>query len=162
MKPLILFRHLLIATTLAAMTATSAQAGDSIRERLQTAAAMRIDWQQLNLSTSQKAKLAGIFWDAKSERDAFHAQMQDLLVSAQTELAKADADLNALTTQSEPLLDQRLADARQVRDRLIAFYNDDLDAEQQATARQILLQRLDRIAQLTDALESLRTLLSMP
>ena len=162
MKPLILFRHLLIATTLAAMTATSAQAGDSIRERLQTAAAMRIDWQQLNLSTSQKAKLAGIFWDAKSERDAFHAQMQDLLVSAQTELAKADADLNALTTQSEPLLDQRLADARQVRDRLIAFYNDDLDAEQQATARQILLQRLDRIAQLTDALDSLRTLLSMP
>ncbi|MCB1564748.1 MAG: Spy/CpxP family protein refolding chaperone [Xanthomonadales bacterium] len=157
MKPIALFRHLLIATALTATMSTSAFAGD-IRDRLQTAAAMRVSWQELNLTATQKAKLAGIFWDSKSERDTFRDQMEDFLATAQTELAKDDANLNALAALSEPLINARISSGRSIRDRLIDFYNDDLDAQQQATVRQILLQRLDRLAELSDALENLRTL----
>ncbi|MEZ5464224.1 MAG: Spy/CpxP family protein refolding chaperone [Lysobacteraceae bacterium] len=158
MKPFVLFRHLLIAAAMTATLSTTVVAGDSIRERLQTAAAMRVSWQELNLTTAQKAKLAGIFWDAKAERDDFRDQMQDFLTTAQTELTKEDADLNALAALSEPLIDTRIGSGRSVRDRLIDFYNNDLDAEQQATARRILLQKLDRLADISDAVENLRAL----
>lgn len=158
MKPVALFRHLLIATVLSTTMLAAAFAGDGIRDRLQHAAAMRIGWQDLNLTSDQKTKLAEIFWDSKSERDAFRDQMQDFLATAESELAKDNADLAALAALSEPLVDARVSSRREIRDRLIDFYNNDLDAEQQATVREILLQRLDRLGEVSDAIDNLRTL----
>jgi len=165
-----LIRPLLRALPLTALLAlaslpTPADAGDrSLASALRGAAAQsdRLTWQSLDLTPVQMAKLAAIFWDAKAGRDAFRAQAQSAMDAARAELARDDADLDAIVALTEPLTNQRIADARRVRDQLIAFYNDDLDAAQQATARQILLQRLERISELQDALESLGTLFGTP
>ncbi len=166
MKPLHIFRPLLLSAVLtAAALSGNAHAGDrSLISALRGAAAQsdRISWQSLNLTPAQKAKLAGIFWDAKAQQETAREESQALIAMAQTELAKDDADLDALASATQTLTDQRIANARGLRDQLIGFYNDDLDANQQATARAILLQRVERIGELKDALETLASLFITP
>jgi hypothetical protein len=79
--------------------------------------------------------------------------------AARAELQRSDADLSSIITRSQPLTDRRIADARAVRDQLVDFYNNQLSSRQQAIAREILLQRLDRLEQWLDAGDSLRALL---
>jgi hypothetical protein len=119
----------------------------------------RMDWRALQLTSDQKLQLASILWDAAASRNDLRDEADAVRAAARAELQRSDADLSSIITRSQPLTDRRIADARAVRDQLVDFYNNQLSSRQQAIAREILLQRLDRLEQWLDAGDSLRALL---
>jgi uncharacterized membrane protein len=81
--------------------------------------------------------------DIKSKADAMRA-------ASRGELNRPDADLRALSGERQALIVAELKAVGDLRKQFLAFYEDDLNPDQQVEARQLMLKRLDRFDRLRE------------
>lgn len=135
-------RSLLISAALCAVLAGTAYAqgvgGRLAGWRAQQAA------QISGLSVEQQAAFTDLRQRQQAFRDAAHAEVGALMAQAQTELARPDADLRALSAETSRTLVALAIEANGLRQARLGFY-ESLDAEQQAQVRALLQKRLERM-----------------
>lgn len=111
---------------------------------------------RLSLTSAQQAELRPLIEDAMALRHEARSQRQAMAAAARVELARTDANLQALTQEQQSRTDARLAQARQLRDRFLQYYQTELTPAQQVTARELMLARMERLQQLLGLLENRR------
>lgn len=89
-------------------------------------------------------------------RDSSRAEVQQQMTTLRALLATDSPDLDAFEKNAEREVDSRLAAARALRQRKLAFY-DGLAPAQQANVRAVMRERLDRLARLRAAMQDLAT-----
>jgi len=118
--------------------------------------AMSLATQKLALTADQQARLRPLVERGVELRTQIRNETEAMIQADREELARPDADLAAISTEHQARVDARLGEVRALRDDLLDFYNRELNADQQAKARLVLIKRIDRLDRIRDGLLSLR------
>ncbi|MGF1528698.1 MAG: hypothetical protein ACFCBW_18160 [Candidatus Competibacterales bacterium] len=114
----------------------------------------------LALSDSQRQELETIQPEAQRVRQQRRAALDDLLDRALLTLEASNPDLNVLAQDVEATVEGLIADHRSVRGLWLAFYNDSLTPEQQATVIENLRMDKDSISSMLRILMFLQILMA--
>lgn len=132
-----------------------AEARDSLLSPPSAERALSMATQKLDLTPNQQARLRPLLERGVALRAQIRSQAEAAIRADRDELARSDADLNAISAEHEAMVDARLVEVRALRDDLLTFYNRELSPDQQAQARVALLKRIDRLDRIRDTLLSL-------
>jgi hypothetical protein len=110
---------------------------------------------RLALSPQQQSRLLPLIRRGVELRARIRAQTEAALRADREELAQPQADLGAMAAEHQALVDANLAQARALRDDLLAFYEHELTPSQQAKARIALSRRIDRLDRIRSGLLAL-------
>jgi hypothetical protein len=148
-------RTLVLAATAAAVLAFgAAQARDALSpspERILARATA-----DLALTAPQQAHAGALIRRALQLRLRVRDEGAALVAASRAELARPDADLQALATERRQWVDARLAEVRLLEADAVAFYEHELTPAQQAQARERLGERLERLQGLGERLRAWR------
>lgn len=111
---------------------------------------------KLSLNAEQQARLLPLLKRGVTLREKIRSETEAAIAASREELARPDANLDAISAEQQALVDARLAEVRALRDDLLTFYKRDLNPDQQAKARVALLKRVDRLDRIRSGLLSLR------
>lgn len=117
--------------------------------------ALSLATQKLELTPNQQARLRPLLERGVALRAQIRSEAQAAMRADRDELARSDANLNAITAEHEAMVDARLGEVRALRDDLLGFYNRELSPDQQARARVALVKRIDRLDRIRNRLLSL-------
>jgi hypothetical protein len=118
--------------------------------------AMSLATQKLALTADQQTRLRPLVERGVALRTQIRNETEAMIQADREELARPDADLAAISAEHQARVDARLGEVRALRDDLLDFYNRELNADQQAKARLVLIKRIDRLDRIRDGLLSLR------
>lgn len=118
--------------------------------------ALSMATQKLALTPDQQTRLRPLIERGVVLRTQIRNETEATIQADREELARPDADLNALSAEHQARVDARLGEVRALRDDLLVFYNRELSPEQQARARVALIKRIDRLDRIRDGLLALR------
>lgn len=107
---------------------------------------------QLALSPAQQDKLRPLLKRAAALRAEIRSQAKAMRTASRVELNRPDANLRALSGERQALVSREFEALDVVRNQLLTFYEDELNADQQAKARQLLLKRLNRFDRMRERL----------
>lgn len=111
--------------------------------------------ERLSLTPTQQLKLMPLIKRGVDLRAQIRSQSGAAMQADREELARPDADLPAMAAEHQAMVDASLAEARALRDDLLAFYTHELNAQQQAKARIALAKRIDRLDRIRSGLLAL-------
>ena len=107
---------------------------------------------QLALSPAQQDKLRPLLKRAAALRADIRSQAEPMRAASRVELNRPDANLRALRGERQALVTREFEALNAVRNQLLTFYEDELNSDQQAKARQLLLKRMNRFDQMRERL----------
>jgi hypothetical protein len=107
---------------------------------------------KLALNPAQQDQLRPLLLRAAALRSDIRSKTEALRSASRAELARPDADLRALDAERRTLVTSELKAVDDLRGQFLGFYEHDLSPAQQAQARQLMLQRMDRVDRLRDRL----------
>jgi len=142
LKPFVLVALLALAVTGFAQ-ADSDRFANPTTERL-----LSLTSEHLALTTAQQDRLRPLLQRAAALRSEIRNRNEALRAASRHELARSDADLRALSRERQAQVAEELKAVDDLRQQFLAFYQNVLNPDQQARARQLMVKRLERIDRL--------------
>jgi hypothetical protein len=105
---------------------------------------------KLALNPAQQDKLRPLLQRAAALRTDIKSKAEAMRAASRNELSRSDADLRALNGERQVLIATELKAIDDLRNHFLAFYEHDLSPDQQATARGLMIKRLDRFDRLRE------------
>jgi uncharacterized membrane protein len=106
--------------------------------------------EKLDLDPAQQDRLRPLLQRAMALRADIKSKAEAMHAASRSELERPDADLRALSDERQTLLATELKAIGDLRGQFLAFYQNDLNPNQQAKARQLMIKRMDRLDRLRE------------
>jgi len=144
------FKALALTAVLAIGVAGLAEAGIGYFATPTPETTLALASQRLDLDSTQRARLRPLLQRAAALRTEVRNKTAAMRAASRVELQRPDADLRALDGERKTQIATELKAMDELRNQFLAFYQDTLRPNQQAKARQLMIERMDRFDRLRE------------
>ena len=144
------FKALALTAILGVAAAGLAEAGIGYFATPTPETTLALASQRLDLDPTQQARLRPLLQRAAALRTDIRSRTAAMRAASREEFERPDADLRALDRERKAQVAAELKAMDELRDQFLAFYQDTLRPDQQAKARQLIIQRMDRFDRLRE------------